>query len=317
MRGIIFKDDYVGFTYAGKHSSQFGILSVSSGDRYMRALSPEFSDIVTNVNGKDRTYYFGTIYNRRSFQLNCAFDSITEQEYRELRLWLKTDTISPFTFDETPYVQFFAKVASPPQFNFITFEDEYGDRVYKGEMNVSFTCYDGYGYSVSKWLNEYTDAAPQDGNDIYLMALNVDEWANSSRLQPRRKYKNYNFDTYTSQNMQIYNGGDVPTHFILTIDTNSKQTGEDIQKLSLVLEDSSLEIDLSNLPKGILKIDTEKRLVTLTYDEGNKTEIINDYIIKGDFFLIPVCEDVKDIKILQFNTSNFASVEIDYKYRYL
>ena len=129
MRGIIFKDDYVGFTYAGKHSSQFGILSVSSGDRYMRTLSPEFSDIVTNVNGKDRTYYFGTIYNRRSFQLNCAFDSITEQEYRELRLWLKTDTISPFTFDETPYVQFFAKVASPPQFSFITFEDEYGDSI--------------------------------------------------------------------------------------------------------------------------------------------------------------------------------------------
>ena len=245
MRGIITKDDYVGFTYAGKHSSQFGIFSVSSGDRYMRTLSPEFSDSVTNVNGRDETYYFGTTYNRRSFQLNCAFDSITEQEYREMRLWLRTDTISPFTFDEIPYIQFFAKVASPPQFSFITFEDEYGDRVYKGELQVSFTCYDGYGYSVSKWLNEYTDAAPQDGNDIYLMTSNVEEWAQSSRLQPRRKYANYNFDTYTSQKMQVYNGGDLPAHFILEIDI----TGKPVKELKLRLEDKYITIDLSKLPR--------------------------------------------------------------------
>lgn len=315
MRGIITKDDYVGFTYAGKHSSQFGIFSVSSGDRYMRTLSPEFSDNVTNVNGRDETYYFGTTYNRRSFQLHCAFDSVTEQEYREMRLWLRTDTISPFTFDEIPYIQFFAKVASPPQFSFITFEDEYGDRIYKGEIQASFTCYDGYGYSVSKWLNEYTDAAPQDGNDIYLMASNVEEWAQSSRLQPRRKYANYNFDTYVSQKMQIYNGGDLPAHFILEIDI----TGKPVKELKLKLEDKYITIDLSKLPDGILKIDTKKRLVTLIYqgDEGEVTEIINDYVIAGDFFLIPVSEKITDVKLLDFGTSNFASVNIDYRYRYL
>lgn len=315
MRGIIIKDDYIGFTYAGKHSSQFGIFSVSSGDRYMRTLSPEFSDSVTNVNGRDETYYFGTTYNRRSFQLHCAFDSVTEQEYREMRLWLRTDTISPFTFDEIPYIQFFAKVASPPQFSFITFEDEYGDRIYKGEIQASFTCYDGYGYSVSKWLNEYTDAAPQDGNDIYLMASNVEEWAQSSRLQPRRKYANYSFDTYTSQKMQVYNGGDLPAHFILEIDI----TGKPVKELKLKLEDKYITIDLSKLPDGILKIDTKKRLVTLIYqgDEGEVTEIINDYITAGDFFLIPVSEKITDVKLLDFGTSNFASVNIDYRYRYL
>jgi phage-related protein len=110
-------------------------------------------------------------------------------------------------------------------------------------------------------LNEYTDAAPQDGNDIYLMASNVEEWAQSSRLQPRRKYANYNFDTYINQKMQIYNGGDLPAHFILEIDI----TGKPVKELKLKLEDKYITIDLSKLPDGMLKIDTKKRLVTLTY----------------------------------------------------
>jgi predicted phage tail component-like protein len=34
MRAIYTKDDYTGFTYNGIHSSQFGLFSVSNGDRY-------------------------------------------------------------------------------------------------------------------------------------------------------------------------------------------------------------------------------------------------------------------------------------------
>ena len=59
MRGVIQKDDYVGFTYAGIHSSQFGIKSVTNGDRYQRYLSPEFQDLTQSTIGRDGTLYFG------------------------------------------------------------------------------------------------------------------------------------------------------------------------------------------------------------------------------------------------------------------
>lgn len=306
MRGIIIKDDYIGFTFAGKHSSQFGILSVSSGDRYTRTLSPEFNDIVANVNGADGTYYFGTNLTRRSFQLNCAYDTVTEVDIREMKEWLRPDIVSPLTFDEIPYIQFYAKVSSPPQFSFLAFEDEYGDRVYKGELSISFSCYDPYGYSVNKWIDNYTDLSPYDGNDIYLMANNVAEWSLSSRLQPKQKYNNYEFDVYLNEQMQLYNAGDMPAHYKLKIDLGNETS------IKISLNDHFLQLD--NLPGGLVEIDTKKRLVLLTKD--NNTEIINDYITGGDFFLIPVSSFLDDIYVMKFNTSNFNSVQIEYQYRY-
>lgn len=309
MRGIIIKEDYVGFTFAGKHSSQFGILSVTSGGRYSRALSPEFNDIIVNVNGSNQTHYFGTVYNRKSWQLSCAFDSITEQELREMKEWLRTDKVLPFSFDELPYIQFYAKVASPPNFQFLTFDDRYGDRVYKGELAVSFTCYKPYGYSVNKWLNNYTDASPADGNDIYLMANNVDEWSVSSRLQPRQKYANHNFDIYNNEKIEVYNAGDIPADFKLKIKLGTNR------KVLLNLGESLLEI--TKLPNDALEIeiDTQKRLVMLKTNNGY--EIANDYISRGDFFKIPISNSIKDIFELKLNTNTFISAEIDYQYCYL
>ena len=72
MRSIIQKDDYVGFTYAGIHSSQFGIKSVTSGDRYQRYLSPEFTDTTAQRVGANGTNYFGTNHTRKIFNFNIA-----------------------------------------------------------------------------------------------------------------------------------------------------------------------------------------------------------------------------------------------------
>ena len=83
MRDIVYKDDYVGFTYAGIHSSQLGIKSVTSGKRYKKYLSPTSKDNTATIPGRDGTVYFGNNKSKLQFDFNIAFDDITEEEYKE------------------------------------------------------------------------------------------------------------------------------------------------------------------------------------------------------------------------------------------
>jgi hypothetical protein len=43
--------EYIDFSFAGRHISEFGLVAVTSGDRYQFAGSPEFEDETSNVNG--------------------------------------------------------------------------------------------------------------------------------------------------------------------------------------------------------------------------------------------------------------------------
>ena len=48
-----FKGDYLGFTFNGKHSSNFGIVRTSSGSRFDEDLLPTIQDKSVQVPGKD------------------------------------------------------------------------------------------------------------------------------------------------------------------------------------------------------------------------------------------------------------------------
>ena len=77
--------DFIGFSFDGVHSSDLGIIRVSGGDRYEEELIPEITDRTAEIPGRDGNYYFGTDYGPRKFEVNIAFDSLTETQFRRLR----------------------------------------------------------------------------------------------------------------------------------------------------------------------------------------------------------------------------------------
>ena len=44
---------YLGFTFNGHHSSEYGLVVVSDSDRYHQTLSSNFSDTIVSVPGKN------------------------------------------------------------------------------------------------------------------------------------------------------------------------------------------------------------------------------------------------------------------------
>lgn len=114
--------DFTGFSFNGFHSTDLGLVRVSSSDRYEDTFGPQFTDKTVQAPAANRTYYFGTDYTQKPFTLNVAFDSLTEEGLRALRQIFNAKSVGPLIFDEWPYKVYSAKVQSPPQFKYICFD---------------------------------------------------------------------------------------------------------------------------------------------------------------------------------------------------
>ena len=81
--------EFIDFSFAGRHISEFGMVAVSNGDRYSLKGSPEFQDETTTVNGVNGQYYWGTNFKTKTEWLN-AHPQYKEQKLITI-LWLLTE----------------------------------------------------------------------------------------------------------------------------------------------------------------------------------------------------------------------------------
>ena len=196
MRTVV-KGDFIGFSFNDVHSSELGIVRTSNGSRYDDNLLPTSQDKTATVPGGDGTYYWDTFHTQKPFNIPIAFDSLTEEEYRELRNHFNTKKMGKLIFDETPYKYYMVKPTGNLQLKTICF-DEGSQRIYKGEGTIQFTAFYPYAKSVKKWLDEYEE-------------LNKNEWAGASGM------KNNDEDIFdkVGATIELYNPGDLEADFYL------------------------------------------------------------------------------------------------------
>ena len=114
--------DFIGFTFDGFPNQDFGIVRVSDGDRYTEQLQPEIKDITAEVPGMNGEYYFGSTYGTKEFEINIAYDSITEEQFRKLKKVFSQKGIHELIFDERPYKKYLVKLTSPIELSFVCFD---------------------------------------------------------------------------------------------------------------------------------------------------------------------------------------------------
>lgn len=298
-------DDLTGFKFGDYHSSQFGLIRVSNGSRYNEYLLPTLKNTTTDVPGMEGTLYFGTQKTTRSFQVDMAFDSLTEEDIRDIREWL-TGAHS-LIFDERPYIQYMCILNSAPQLKYLTFEEN-GERIYKGELSVNFVSYLPYGYSIDgkKFIDDFLDE-------------NFEEWSNASHLAYKNFYEGetlYTYDKFEGNNVYVYNGGDVEADYVLTCYFSEGATA----KISMndVSYEFSLRAKSANSTHLELSVNSK-----LQYARCRDVNIANgvitgisDYEImlpSTEMFKIPVGQS----HIICTNIDTSAPNTIDYKYRFL
>lgn len=316
MRDAIQKVDYVGFTFGGLHSSQFGLKSVSSGNRYTRNLLPATEVFSADISGRDGNYFFGTRYKNRTIPIDLAFDDVSEQELREIILWLHGDnSLKPLILDELPYVQYYVRSEKQPQLKYIVFDGSDGARVYKGELSLEFIAYDPYGYSVYKWLNNYIDE-------------NVGEWSSASGMLMSSTVGGAAFyDTYSAGKIPLYNPGDVATDYILTLTIVASAANPITIGLTdenpivgnrVNLSGYSYQLDFTDEGIGTVTVNTQKRLITYVANATpTVTEIKNDALIAGNLFLIPAIKPNLRYMKMTLTAASISAAFISYSYKYL
>ena len=298
-------DDLTGFKFGDYHSSQFGLIRVSNGSRYNEYLLPTLKNTTTDAPGMEGTLYFGTQKTTRSFQVDMAFDSLTEEDIRDIREWL-TGAHS-LIFDERPYIQYMCILNSAPQLKYLTFEEN-GERIYKGELSVNFVSYLPYGYSIDgkKFIDDFLDE-------------NFEEWSNASHLAYKNFYEGETlrtYDKFEGNNVYVYNGGDVEADYVLTCYFTEGATA----KISMndVSYEFSLRAKSANSTHLELSVNSK-----LQYARCRDVNIANgvitgisDYEImlpSTEMFKIPVGQSL----ITCTNIDTSAPNTIDYKYRFL
>lgn len=296
--------DYVGFTYNGVHSSEWGIVRTSDGSRFNENLLPTMQDKTVQVPGGDGAYYFGSYYTQRVFNIPFAFDSLTEEQLAKLKADLGDKGIHDLIFDETPYKVYSAKVTGSATIKYIPFAEGDTNRVYKGEGSIQFTCYNPFARSRFKWLDKYDDT-------------NKAEWAAASGMKETKG----SFDTNNQGSFSLYNPGDLEADFIFRI-----KFGKDgIKASSLQLGDEKLEWEhfyKKDEDYGVY-IDSKLNLVYGYINKGTsdnpvfeKTDnIYNEHLTSGAFFKIPKGESVLKIGS-EMSDWYSGGLEISYNYLY-
>ena len=237
--------DFLGFTFGGVHSSDLGITRVSGGDRYNEELHPEIKDRTAEVPGLNGEYYFGSDFGPRSFDIEIAFDSLSEEQFRKLRQVFGTKNIKKLIFDERPYKYYMVKIESPIELSYVCFDEPKkiigaardGIRVanripiteeVEGEEQT-------IGYTIER--EQVTPYEYQEGTQrvykgegkitfkayfpfaksVYKVLPSNEEgsdWAVSSGILSAAAYNNI-IDTYNAGEIKVYNAGDLETGFRL------------------------------------------------------------------------------------------------------
>lgn len=240
------KGDFLGFSFDGIHSSELGITHVSSSDRYDEELFPEVKDKTIEIPNNHGEYYYGSTYSTRTFEIELAYDSVTETQFRKIRRLFGTNKICELIFDERPYKVYYAKIESPIEMSYVCFDEEEwiwdsenhnnyipgsinhkvytGNkrRIYKGEGTVNLICYQPFAHQLFKIKELYERAGANQGNLITTYS-NTDEWIESSGILTQEEWDEYHIDQVVNTGepytyaIPVYNPGDLNVGFCLYI----------------------------------------------------------------------------------------------------
>ena len=175
--------DFIGFSFNGYHCIEdLGIIRVGNGTRYQENLTPQIQEQIGQHPGIDGAYFIGAQYRQKTFDIQFAFDGLTQDRVWKLHEVFSGENIHDLWFDEYPYKVWDAKVTGQPQLQVIPFDDGNGGVLYKGEGTVQFIAYYPYAHTPDfvQWSDNETAAnwEKRDGRlfSSYQPFKNKEQW---------------------------------------------------------------------------------------------------------------------------------------------
>lgn len=274
--GLNGEEDFLGFSFNGRHSSEFKFIRVSKSDRYEDEVVPATKDTTIDIPGRDGALFINSKKQKKVWNISFAYDDMRKKDIDAIRNWLNCKTEAPLIFDEDVKKRYWVKVTGAVKLSYLAFDDDQipvfdadgaitgytTDTVYKGEGSVQFTAYNTEGESVQEIeINVLNDGAIEiDNQGDLLMPVQIElnyDGTDYIQLSLCKKSEDTNSETYLN-------------HIFLKPRNDCKK----------YLIDSDLHLIFGYKVIG-------ENGDNPTY-ELDKTQILNKMIVAGDFFSIPV-----------------------------
>lgn len=221
-----------------------------------------------------------------------------------------------------------------------TKEDLYGigsrsneGRLYKGEGQLSFVAYYPFAKSRFKYIDEYVlENIPEWGTmetgTAETVHYNLYDWVDSAGLRLSDSTKHYNsvsyvIDEVNPNGVMYYNPGDMPTGFYLDFIFENEANNFKGVVITDTYGGKSLAINKFDLySDNGFRINSKLNLIEgLILQNGEyilSGNVYNEYIENGDFFKLPVTNDLEWISIAPLLSSEplefIGKIEYDYLY---
>lgn len=288
--------DYTGFTYGGYHSRDLGIIRVSDGSRYQRALSAPFKETVLQIPGSDVSHFLEAHLEPRDFVLDIVYNKLTERQVSVLGKLFNGRELYPLIFDELPFKAYFVTPSQPIELSYIPFEDrEYG-RIYKGEGSINLRAYDPLAVSVGKYLEDFPLS----------VFPNRAEWASASRMKETKG----SYDQ-AGNVIPVYNAGDEKTDLKLYYSLDTILNKDVLVKINdRPFEQMLLHVHRREKPQdSFICINSKTHLIEgCTSSKEATGSLYNQYIVAGNFFSLHTGEHII--------SSSLPCNEVQYQHRY-
>lgn len=196
-------DKYLGFTYKGKHSSEFNAFIINEGEDLMFPNFPSFSNEVIFPQFGEIGHYMGRNVESREISFTIFASNLTKKGYREMLRWLTEESSenSLLQFDYNLYFGYRVRLDSIDEGAFIPEVNcDEGPNTYAVELNVSFI-------TTNDWAAQYV-------HDIEIPLINERfiSYANLFDFSIRKT-----FSIHSTYEVRVENRGNLPIFINLEI----------------------------------------------------------------------------------------------------
>ena len=150
---------FISFSFGGKWIEDFGLISVTDGDRLNRALSGEFEDLTSQYDVLDGQIYHSTHFRTLTLSFTLATDGMDQRQLENFKHWFAGGQTRELILSEHPNRRIMARVAQAPELTMLPFEKEIevqigsykyktSTTIYKGEIHIDFIADDPFWESI-------------------------------------------------------------------------------------------------------------------------------------------------------------------------
>lgn len=169
---------FISFSYGGKLIEDFGFIVIIENNQMERNVYADFSDNITESDVFDGQIYWSSHYNTNTLDLTLFTDGVTERQLDEFKRWFIPGPGKELILSEHPNRAILARIAEPPVYNMLPFEQKTVVKVanqdiststtlYKGRIDLSFVMDDPFWYSLVNILDyEKSDGSYDSGKWI-------------------------------------------------------------------------------------------------------------------------------------------------------